>query len=287
MNPKNGFLVFQCHYTADPQKRDPAYIQSIKEAMPARQFQQEYMLVWDSFQGLSVFADWDINLHGVKGEIKPEIGLPLLLGFDWGLTPACIVCQLQGETLCCLREFTAVNMGAERFLAWITPQLKTLYHLWQSFERDYLVFIDPSGMFRKDTDEGSCAKIIDKYGFKNVIPGPVSWEERKDSVERFLTKRTRSGPNFRVSLPNCPMLSRGFQGGYRYDEHVLESEPNKLRPKKDMFSHIQDALQMVTAKILETKPSSLTDVPRLNYLWSMDGSTISERNFDEPPNELR
>lgn len=264
-NAKNGFLVFELSYKADPTKRDPAYIKEVKESMPIRRFKQEYELQWETFEGLSVFADWDIETHGSKTNILPHIGLPLLLGFDFGLTPACIVCQLQEETLVCLREFTAINMGAERFLAWITPQLKVFFPKWQDHERDYLCFIDPSGQFRKDTDEGTCAQVIDRYGFKHIIPGPVSWEERKDSVEKFLTRRTRTGPTFKVVQAHCPVLVRGFQGGYRYDDRVLESEPLKLRPKKDLHSHIHDALQMITSRILMMKPSMLVEVPTLSY----------------------
>lgn len=268
-NAKNGFVVFQLHYSADPYKT-ASQMEDIKKAMPIRRFKQEYELQWDSFEGMSVYADWDINIHGVKENIVPSIGLPLLLGFDFGLTPACLVCQLQEDRLVCIEEFTAVNMGAERFLAWITPQLRVHYPLWQDHQRDYLVFIDPSGQFRKDTDEGTCAKVIDSYGFKNIIPGPVSWEERKNSVENFLTKRTHRGPSFQVCLPKCPILVRGFQGGYRYDDRVLESEPNKLRPKKDVHSHIQDALQMVTARILMTKRNVIVEVPRLSYSLTSD-----------------
>lgn len=271
-NEKNGFVVFQLHYTADPQKRDPAYIKHIRESMPSRQFKQEYELQWDSFEGLSVFADWDINVHGVKGDITPNLGLPLLLGFDFGLTPACLVGQLQEDTLCCLKEFTAVNMGAERFMAWVVPQLRTLYPMWASLENDFLVFIDPSGNFRKDTDEKTCAMVIASYGFSQIIPGPVSWEERKGAVERFLTHRTKRGVSFQVSLPNCPILVRGFQGGYRYDDKVLETEPQKLRPRKDMHSHIHDALQMVCARILLTKRSGVIEVPALSYSWTQDAS---------------
>lgn len=267
-NAKNGFVVFQAHYSCDPTKRDPEYIREIKESMPIRRFKQEYELQWDSYEGLAVYADWDQAIHGVRYDIKPKIGLPLLLGFDWGLTPAALVCQMQEDTLCCLREFTAVNMGAERFLAWITPQLKTMYHIWGDFGRDYLCFIDPSGEFRKDTDEGSCAKVLDKYGFKNIIPGPINWEERRSSVEHFLTRRTHNGPCFQVSMPNCPVLTRGFQGGYRYDDKVLELEPNKLRPKKDIHSHVADSLQMITSRILHTKPATFTEVPSMVYYWN-------------------
>lgn len=267
-NQKNGFVVFELGYRADPSKRDPAYIQQIKDGMPIRRFKQEYELQWDSFEGLSVFADWDLHVHGVKGEISPNIGLPLLLGVDFGLTPALLVCQLQQDTLCCLREFTAINMGAERFFAWVTPQLKVHFPMWLDHARDYVVFIDPSGQFRKDTDEGTCAQVIDGYGFRNIVPGPVSWEERKNAVDHWLTKRTNKGMGFQVSVPNCPVLTRGFQGGYRYDDRVLEREPNKLRPLKDSHSHVMDALQMVATRILMTRRSSVISVPNVSYSFN-------------------
>lgn len=275
-NPKNGFSIFQCHYSADPEKRVPGYIEAIKQSMPIRKFNQEYELIWDSYEGLPVYADWDNTVHAVNTTIEPEIGLPLLCGVDFGLTPAMLVCQLQGETLCCLKEFTAVNMGAERFFAWVIPQLRIAFPMWQALERDYLMFIDPSGQFRADSDESTCAQVISAFGFSQIIPGAIAWEERKTSVERFLTRRTKLGHCFRVSVPNCPILTRGFQGGYRYDDKVIEREPNKLRPLKDSHSHIQDALQMVCSRILTTRPSSVVDVPRLTYSLTDEQSSFSD-----------
>lgn len=266
-NPKNGFLVFQLNYRADPNKT-PEHMKHIKEAMPIRLFNQEYELQWDSFEGLPVFADWNTDVHGVRNAITPHIGLPLLLGFDFGLTPACIVAQMQEDTLCCLKEFTAVNMGVERFLRHIIPQLHILYPKWMDHARDFLVFIDPSGTFRKDTDESTCSSIIESFGFTNIVPGPVKWEPRKQAVEEFLTSRTKNGACFKVSMPNCPILTKGFQGGYRYDDRVLDNEPNKLTPKKDQHSHIQDALQYVASRILTLKPSTIVEVPRLHYSWA-------------------
>lgn len=267
-NKKNGFTVTQIHYSADPEKRSPAYIKSIKESMPLRKFLQEYELRSDTYEGLPVFPDFDPHLHGVSGPIKPHIGLPLLLGFDFGLTPACIVCQFQEGKLCALKEFVQFNMGARRFLEWMTPLLLTHYPSWQDRSRDYIVYIDPSGMFRKDTDEGSCAKEIDEAGFKKIIPGPVAWDERKNAVEHFLTRRTQSGPLFQVSTTGCPLLVRGFNGGYRYDDKVQDIEPEKLRPVKDDHSHIQDALQMVAARILKLRPTQRVSVPRMGYSFS-------------------
>lgn len=272
-NEKNGFLVFELNYRSDPSKRNPDYIKHIKESMPSRLFNQEYELQWDSFEGLPVFADWNTEVHGVKTKIEPLIGLPLLMGFDFGLTPACLIAQMQEDTLCCLKEYTAVNMGVERFLRHIVPQMHLEFPMWMDHHKDFLCFIDPSGTFRKDTDESTCSSIIESFGFRNIISGPVKWEPRKQAVDDFLTRRTRHSHCFQVSMPQCPILTRGFQGGYRYDDKVLDSEPNKLHPKKDVHSHIMDALQYIASRIMSTKPSVVVSVPRLHYSWSEEPNT--------------
>lgn len=266
-NPKNGFTVIQIHYSADPNKT-PEYMAHIKNSMPKRRWDQEYEIQWDSFEGLPVFPDWNSEIHGVKSEILPKIGLPLLLGVDFGMTPAMIVCQMQEDILYVLREFTAFNMGAERFMKWVTPQLKMHYPMWADSHKDYMVFIDPSGTFRKDTDESTCAMVIAKNGYKNIIPGAISWEERRTAVEHYLTRRTKTGSAIQVSIPNCPLLVRGFLGGYRYSDKVIDNEPNKVRPIKDEHSHIADALQMVVSKMIMQRGRFQVTVPRPNYSWS-------------------
>ncbi len=197
---------------------------------------------------------------------------------DFGLTPAAIVCQQQGETLCVLKEYTAVNMGVQRFLANIIPQMRIDFPMWLDLSRDYLCFIDPSGFFRKDTDETTCASVMEAAGFSNIIPGPVQWEERRSAVESLLTRRTKRGPCVQVSVPNCKMLVQGFQGGYRYPDGVLEKEPTmKLRPIKDKFSHIHDAFQGVCAKIgSSVRRGPIVSVPSPEYAF------LNQNNSAEP-----
>jgi hypothetical protein len=263
-NLKNKFTVMQLHYSADPAKRTPLFKETIKGSMPIRQYQMEYELNWESWEGLPVYPDWDLTQHGSKEEIKPILGLPLLRGWDFGLTPACIVCQLQGSTLVCLKEFTAVNMGAERFSDIVLRECRILYPGWTDFKKQWRDFIDPSGTFRKDTDETTCAGILQEKGLQ-TIPGAITWEERRTSVEHFLTVFTKEGPNLKVVLGECNMLVKGFNGGYRYDSRTLEIEPAKLRPIKNEFSHIQDALQMVTSMLTKMKPTTGRRVPLPEY----------------------
>lgn len=265
-NPKNKFTVLQIHYTADPEKRSQAFKESIKSSMPIRQYQMEYELNWDSWEGLPVFPDYDVTRHGLKqsDEIEPIYGLPLLRGWDFGLTPACVVAQLQNQKLCILKEFTAINMGAERFSEIVMRECKSLFPAWVDQKNQWRDFIDPSGTFRKDTDEGTCAKILDGRGLY-PIPGAIAWEERRTSVEYFLSRFTSEGPCFSINLGKCPMLTRGFSGGYLYPAKSIEIEPSKIRPIKNEYSHAHDALQMITSRITQMRHSTGRRVPMPSY----------------------
>lgn len=265
-NPKNKFLIFQLHYSANPVKKEAKYRDTVKASMPIRQYMQEYELQWDSFAGLPVFADWDQSVHGSKERITPINGLPLLRGWDFGLTPACLIAQLQEDTLVVLMEIVEVNMGADRFSDKVLKVCKTLFPEWHDNKKNWLDFIDASGEFRKDTDEGTCARILDGKGLK-CVPGAITWEDRRTAVEHFLTRRTKAGPCFKVNLATCPILVRGFNGGYRYSESALEIEPNKVRPIKDEHSHIQDSLQMIASKLMSMKRRSYIRVPKPSYSW--------------------
>ena len=267
INPKNKFLCFQIHYTADPEKRE-GYIEGIRGSMPIQQFMQEFELQWDSFQGQPVYPDWNERNHGTKEDIAPVVGLPLLLGVDQGLTPACVIAQMEGETLRVLKEITAVNMGAERFSEIVKKVILTEYPAWGDLKNKVKVFMDPAAWSRKDTDESKYCQIWAKRGFA-PMPGAMTWEERRQSVENFLIKMRKSGPCLSVSLPNCPMLTRGFNGGYRYPEKAFEIEQSKIRPLKDEHSHVHDAFQYLCTGINRVLKPKMASIPAPSYAFGM------------------
>lgn len=264
INPKNNFLVFELHYSANPEKQRPEYISAIKASMPLAQFNQEFELAWDSFEGKPVYPDFDKNFHVSKELLLPEPGLPLLLGMDFGLTPACVICQVWGHQLVILREVTEFNMGAERFSDLVIAVIAQHYPRWRDFKRSVQTFVDPSGYFRKDTDEGTCAEILEEKHF-NPQPGPVAWEGRRQSVEHFILGRTKEGPMLLINGQTCPMAIRGFAGGYQYPERSFEIEPNKIRPLKNEYSHVHDALQYVASAFMEFKGGPPVHVPTPSY----------------------
>jgi len=268
INPSNKFLVFQLHYSANPAKNDDTYRANIKSSMPRAQYMQEYELQWDSFSGLPVYQDFQEHVHGSKTRLEPEIGLPLLRGWDFGLTPACVIAQLQGDQLVVLQEYVEVNMGAKRFAERVLKDLALKYPEWGNMRRDWLDYADPSGSARKDTDEGTCFGVLTALGLK-INPGVIAFEARKSSVEHFLISATKGVPNFQIDLSTCPVLVRGFKGGYRFPETAEEIEPTKLRPIKDEHSHPHDALQMITCRLVQMRSTKRVRGPDPMYSFNM------------------
>lgn len=270
INPKNRFLVFQLHYSANPKKRDVNYRNSVRSEMPIAQYMQEYELQWDSFSGMPVYPDFQDKVHVSKERISPLAGLPLLRGWDFGLTPACVVAQLQGDQLVVLWEKTAKNQGAETFVPQALAECQAQFPTFGRAGDTWRDFADPSGVAQKDTDMGTCFKIMGGHGL-TVVPGAVSWEPRRSSVEFFLTRSTKAGPCFQINGADCPMLVRGFRGGYRYPEKSEEVEPLKIRPLKDEHSHPHDALQMITSVIRGKRHSRGRPIPTPQYGFMNNG----------------
>lgn len=273
LNKKNRFTVFQLHYTADPRKRHAEYKESLKNSMPLQEYLREYELYWDTFSGAPVYPEFS-KLHICDDMPEPVAGLPMLIGFDFGLTPAAIVGQFQEETLFIFKEYIEVNMGAERFSDKVIADIKLRWPQFNDLGKHWKTFIDPSGDFRKDTDESTCAQILNSKGF-GCIPGPVAWEKRRHAVVHFLQKMTKEGPAMQLSETGCPMLIKGFKGGYRFSERSIELEPSKLRPVKDEYSHPHDALQYLASGVQNFVQDMKIRVPRPDY--SFTGSTQRRR----------
>jgi len=267
-NPKNKFCIMDIHYTANPRKRDPAFRDAVRASMPIKDFLVEYERNWDTYDGTPVFEDYSKQLHEVSWIPDAHLGLPLLVGWDFGLTPAAIVAQLQGDRLILLKEFTSQNKGIKQFCPIVMNSLKQLYPEWNDMKRDFIHYIDPAGLQRMQSDSTrSCAVEMASQGLKNIFPGPVNWEERRKAVEHFLTSHTKEGPGLLLNPGRCPKLAKGFSGAYRYPEKYLHIEPGNPSPIKDEYSHPHDALQYLCggALALLKKHATVIEIPRPSY----------------------
>lgn len=193
--------------------------------------------------GKPVFPEYRDSIHCSKTIIKPYVGLPLLLGWDFGLTPACAIGQVTPRgKLVLLDEIIGEDIGIREFAKNVAkPYLLTNY---RGFE--ILSWSDPSGTSRSTiTAEDTCIRELNEAGIPTNPAWTNEWNARREAVAGFMSRMPGGEPGLEVS-PKCKTLRKGFNGKYFYERlAVLGEERFKDSPVKNMYSHIQDAAQAI------------------------------------------
>ena len=196
--------------------------------------------------GKPVYPEWNDKIHMAKEELQAVRGLPIVLGWDFGLTPSCVVCQVSPRgVLLVLDEFVSEDMGIRQFANDVVKPV--LLNKYSDFR---LVSCgDPSGTIRVATDERTCFQELREAGIPSEPADTNDFIPRREAVAFFLTKLSDGMPGFQLS-PTCQSLRRGFNGRYHY-QRVKASGPSRFkdRPLKDQYSHVQDAIQYACLKI--------------------------------------
>jgi len=194
----------------------------------------------DDLSGQAVFNKTFIpGFHLVKG-IEPQTERPLLLGADWGRTPAALIGQVDNYgRLNIFKEVTAVDVGVEQFAArYLTPELLTQRFLGLSHH----LIGDPAGRSKGQMGEESIFDILFREGF-SAVPAPTNdIDPRLRAVERLFLRQIDGGPAIRIDPDGCPMLVRALGHEYKYRRKKtgdIEELPSKTHP----WSDLADALQ--------------------------------------------
>lgn len=199
--------------------------------------------------GRPVYPGYNDDIHCAKATIPAHPKAPLMLGWDFGLTPACIVCQVtpRGRFIV-LHEFVAERMGLEQFVTQVVkPSLRQMY----PSHGVALSVGDPSGSSGSDTDEQSCMDVLKKLKIRTIPANSNSPMKRIAAVTNQLNKLVDGMPGFQIS-PTCRVLRKGFNGGYKYNRiQVAGDERYRDIPDKNRFSHIHDALQYIAMTALD------------------------------------
>jgi len=202
--------------------------------------------------GQPVFGSFADNIHVAPHPLDPQPGLDVLIGFDFGLQPACSIGQITplGQ-LRILDELVSDGMGIKQFCQnQLLPLLQRKY-----FGMNVMGYGDPSGTSRSPTDETTCFDILhsQEIGLTNVEPAPTNAiVPRVGAVENFLNKMMNGEPGFLLS-PNCTFLRRAMNGGYHYakDPKSKSGDDVKPMPEKNFSSHAADSLEMLCLFIEE------------------------------------
>lgn len=191
-------------------------------------------------EGKPVYPEFNDGFHVAEKDIEPMRGLPLRLGWDYGLTPACAFFQVtpQGKVIV-IDEAVSQDMGIRRFAQEIVkPLIANKYEGMRIISHG-----DPAGTQRSQTEEDTCMQILKEEGIETVPAETQEYIKRREAVAVYLTKNIDGGPAFQLS-PCCRYLRKGFNGAYKYDRvQVTGEERFKDRPSKTLHSHVHEGLQ--------------------------------------------
>lgn len=203
--------------------------------------------------------EWNDRLHVAPEGLNPIQGLPLLIGFDFGLTPAAVICQQDARgRLLVIDELCGTDMAIRQFMQdALVPHLMRVYPTWwarrDAKEPMIQGFGDPAGQQKAQTDEKTCFQEVQAAGVRIRAPQHLknnSFVARRSAVAWFLSKLSSGQPTFLLDGKACPVIRKGFNGGYKYRRiQVTGEERYTEEPAKNAYSHPHDGLQYVACEI--------------------------------------
>jgi len=191
------------------------------------------------YQGL-----WNDAIHVAKYPLSPIVKVPkIMIGIDFGRTPAAVVGQLMPNgKLRVIKELIATGMGIRSFMdTLVMPYINV--DLKRFNKSDIEVYGDPAGVAKSGNDENSPLGIInDEYNLAAYPTASNKPERRWEAVNTFLTGRIDGAPAMEIS-PDCPVLIKGYNGGYAFRRLNVSGEKYADAADKNAYSHPHDAKQ--------------------------------------------
>ena len=201
------------------------------------------------------------DVHVSKSHLQPEPYLPVIIGLDFGLTPAATFRQmgLDGR-IRVLREAVEFDMGMKRFAKFrLRPIIKNF------FPTNPLIFVgDPAGKRRADSDESKAFDMLKKE-FEDddaVVVGAATNDPtvRIQATEDALSQYPNGEPLLLID-PSCTWYIAALQNKYRYAKRKLTGDYASA-PEKNEWSHVAEAGQYGDMFLLSPKYDPRDYAPR-------------------------
>ena len=195
--------------------------------------------------GKPVHPAYNDSIHYRARILNPNEKIPLGLGFDFGLTPACAIVQLNPiGKLDIIDELWSEDMNLRDFVTGVViPHLNRYYPWWhENYESRH----DPAGGQSSQTDGVSCQEILRDAGIVS-LPAAENNDPtaRRDGLGFFLGRMTGGEPALGLSS-KCSMIRKGLMGSFQYARMKVGGEERyHEKPLKNIYSHICEALEYI------------------------------------------
>ncbi len=189
-----------------------------------------------------VYPEYKDSVHCAEEPLEPIKGLPILIGTDFGLTPASVMSQrtATGQWRF-IAELVSEDMGAVRHAEHLSAMLDEWFPDFQ-----FRGWGDPAGGQRSQVDERTALQIMSEYTDIDFKSAPTNeFLLRRESVAGALNRMIDGKPGFLIS-PACKVTRKGLAGSYHF-KRVQVSGDERFHdvPNKDRYSHPCEAVQYV------------------------------------------
>lgn len=195
-----------------------------------------------TMSGRPVYPEFHDDRHVVDpSKIATLPHAPLLLGMDFGLTPALAFGQVDPKDgqIQIIDELVASDLGAVQFAEDAARYIKIAYP-----GRPIRGTGDPAGEQRNQVDERTPFDVVNAQGLPMAPAHTNDFTKRREGVARALTRLTMLGRPSLVISSKCKVLRKAMNGGYAF-KRVSAPGEERFRdvPDKNSFSHVAEALQ--------------------------------------------
>jgi hypothetical protein len=241
----------------------------------------EYGFVAD---GKPVHPRYVDSVHCLDIPFKPNKKVEIILGYDFGRTPACAMLQkAELGRWYCFDEFCAEGMSAITF----GPELKK--YLDQTYKGfSFRGWGDPSGGSGGEATDDTAHQIMRASGLPCNPTQSNKASLRRAAVEKPLTEMCMDARPRLIILPKAKKIRKGLKGGFCYKRLQVTGERYTDVPDKNKFSHPVEALEYGlqgegegrSALIVKRKGSGRTVIAQTSFDLYDSGQPMADNNFD-------
>jgi hypothetical protein len=173
----------------------------------------------------------------------------LILLWDFGLNPTCIVTQLTPlGNWNVLYSFVGDGIGVQELIDYnVAPLMHTKYR-----GAPLRHIGDPAGMQREQSSSlNSAVRVLKKALPGPWRPGPQKFAPRVEPLRSVLTKMSNSRGLVQVDRENAKEVWHALRGGWHY--HVAKTGVTGGEPLKNIHSHPGDAISYGAAILFPLK----------------------------------
>ena len=188
----------------------------------------------------------DLHVHGTEMQVPRDSNNTLLIGVDTGLNPAAVIGEVTpGGRLHVYDATWRADMPANIFARDVLKPLLASRHGWRLAQRNFIIFVDPAGNQRSQSDASTAFDAYRAAGFDGNVKAAATnlLNPRLMASERFISSIDRNG---KACLRVCPVhaapLVSALGGKYRYKVNTLGDKadlPDKNHPHSDLADAFQ------------------------------------------------